>query len=154
MMKKFYTQIVFAVILLGISVLGCGQNYSLKGKVTYKDGTPITVGMVNFESDKSLSRGRIQSDGSYVVGTLKDSDGIPKGTYKVYITGAEVPRETSQTSENNRVRLDAMGNPIQTMVGFRQLVDRKYMTVGTSPVTCEVPAEKNRFDIIVEPPIY
>jgi len=52
------------------------------------------------------------------------------------------------------VRLDSMGQPIQQMVGFRQLVDRKYMTASTSPITCEVPVEKNQFDIVVEPPIY
>ena len=149
---KCYLHIVLVGMMMGMSAWGCSQNYSLKGKVTYQDGTPITTGMVNFESDTSLSRGRIRSDGSYTVGTHKDTDGIPKGKYKVYITGAEVPRETGQSQRNQRV--DAMGNPIQMMVGFRQLVDRKYMTAGTSPVTCEVPTEKNRFDIIVEPPVY
>ena len=150
-MNKYYSQIVFVAIFLGMAVVGCGQNHSLKGKVTYKDGTPITTGLVNFESGISLSRGRIQPDGSYTVGTLKDTDGIPKGTYKVYITGAEVPNETQG---NTRVTLDSMGNPIQQMVGYRQLVDRKYMTAGTSPITCEIPAEKNHFEIIVEPPVY
>ena len=144
--------IILIVMLLGVSALGCGKNCSLKGKVTYKDGTPITAGMVNFDSGTSLSRGKIQSDGSYTVGTLKDTDGIPKGTYKVYITGAEVPKETNQNQKNQR--LDAMGNPIQSMVGFRQLVAREYMNASTTPITCEVPVAKNRFDVIVEPPVY
>jgi len=150
-MKKFYSHIVFAAIFFGMAVLGCGQNHSLKGKVTYKDGTPVTAGIVNFESDKSLSRGTIQPDGSYTVGTHKDKDGIPKGTYKVYITGAEVPNETQKSGP---VKLDVMGNPIQQMVGYRQLVDRKYMTADNSPITCEIPVENNYFDIIVEPPAY
>ena len=143
--------IVLVGVVLVMSASGCGQNHQLKGQVTYQDGTPVTVGMVNFESGTSLSRGRIQPDGSYTVGTLGNKDGIPKGTYKVYITGAEVPRETGQ---NQTSRVDTMGNPIQTMVGFRQLVDRKYMTAGNTPITCEVPVVKNRFNVIVEPPVY
>ena len=147
---KCYLSIVFGMVL-GMSALGCGQNHSLQGKVTYEDGTPITAGFVNFSSDTSLSRGKIRSDGSYVVGTLKDTDGIPQGTYKVYITGAEVAMETAQSQ---RPRVDAMGNPIQTMAAYRKLVHPKYMTTSTTPITCEIPAEKNRFDIIVEPPVY
>ena len=153
-MKKYYLPVALVGMILGMSALGCGQNHSLKGKVTYKDGTPITVGMVNFESATSLSRGTIQPDGSYTVGTLKDTDGIPQGTYKVYITGAEVPKEAGSSQRNQKVVLDSMGQPIPTMTGSRQLVDRKYMTASTSPITCEVPAEKNSFDIIVEPPVY
>jgi len=148
---KSRLSIVLVGIFLGMSVLGCNRNCPLKGKVTYQDGTPITAGMVNFASDTSLSRGKIRPDGSYTVGTLKDADGIPKGTYKVYITGAEVPKETDQ---NRNQGVDAMGNPIPTMVGFRQLVDRKYMTTSSTPITCEVPREKNRFDFTVEPPVY
>lgn len=144
---------VFIGAVLGITVLGCGTgNYPLKGKITYADGTPITAGMVNFASETSLSRGKIQPDGSYVVGTLKDSDGIPKGSYKVYITGAEVAMETDPSKNPSRV--DAMGNPVQTMAAYRKLVHPKYMTASQSPIACEVPIEKNHFDIIVEPPVY
>ena len=149
---KYNLPTVFFGVLLVISVLGCGTNYPLSGKVTYEDGTPITAGMVNFESDGSLSRGKIQPDGSYVVGTLKESDGIPKGKYKIYITGAEVAMETDPSK--NPQRFDSMGNPVETMAAYRKLVHPKYMTTSQSPLTCEIPAEKNRFDIIVEPPVF
>ncbi|MCL2622820.1 MAG: hypothetical protein FWD31_04050 [Planctomycetaceae bacterium] len=147
---KCYLQMVFVATVLGVAALGCGNNYQLKGKITYEDGTPIPVGMVHFDSGTSLSRGRIQSDGSYTVGTLKNTDGIPKGTYKVYITGAEVAMETDTRVQ----RMDAMGNPMPTMAGYRQLVDRQYMNASTTPITCVVPVEKNRFDFTVEPPVY
>lgn len=148
---RCYLPLVLAVMILVMSSLGCGKNHQLKGTITYKDGTPITTGMVNFDSGTSISRGKIQSDGSYTVGTLKDKDGIPKGTYSVYITGAEVGLESGK---NQRVRVDSMGNPIPIMAGHRQLVDRKYMNASTTPIQCEVPAAKNRFDFIVEPPVY
>jgi hypothetical protein len=47
-----------------------------------------------------------------------------------------------------------MGNPLPTMAAYRKLVHPKYMTASESPLSCEVPAEKNYFDIIVEPPVY
>jgi len=150
-MKRYLP--VFVGMVLGMSVGGCGNgNYPLQGKITYEDGTPITAGMVNFDSGTSLSRGKIRPDGSYVVGTLKDSDGIPKGSYKVYITGAEAAMETDSSANSQKV--DAMGNPMATMAAYRKLVHPKYMTTSQTPIACEVPVEKNRFNIIVEPPVY
>ena len=147
-----YLSLVFIGAVLGMSASGCSKNFSLTGKVTYEDGTPITAGMLNFESDSSLSRAKIQPDGTYVVGTLKEADGIPKGSYKIYITGAEVAIET----DSSRIpqRFDAMGNPVPTMAAYRKLVHPKYMTTSQSPLSCEVPAKNNRFDFIVEPPVF
>jgi len=155
-MKGYLPMIIIGAVL-GMSAWGCGKShYPLKGKITYADGTPVTAGMVNFDSGTSLSRGKIQSDGSYAVGTLKDRDGIPKGSYKIYITGAETAMETdpAKNPPMNPSMVDSMGNPMQTMAAYRKLVHPKYMTASQSPLSCEVPAEKNRFDIIVEPPIY
>ena len=149
---KYHLPLIFIGLILLMSALGCSQNYPLKGKITYADGTPITAGMVNFASETSLSRGKIQSDGSYVVGTLKDGDGLPKGSYKIYITGAEVAMEAKPPKGVQKV--DSMGKPVATLAAYRKLVHPKYMTTEQTPLTCDVPVEKNRFDIIVEPPVY
>jgi len=149
---KCYLPLVFVGLAIGMSVLGCGTgNVPLKGKITYADGTSINAGMVNFASETSLSRGKIQPDGSYTVGTLKDGDGIPKGVYKVYITGAEVAMDADSSKTS---RKDSMGNPVQTMAAYRKLVHPKYMTTSQSPISCAIPVENNRFDIVVEPPVY
>ncbi|MDR1958648.1 MAG: hypothetical protein LBQ54_06350 [Planctomycetaceae bacterium] len=139
------------VIFLGMTVFpGCGSNIPLSGKIIYEDGTPLKTGMLNFASETTLSRAKIQPDGSYVVGTSKEKDGLPEGKYKVYITGAEEAVEP----KNAPVKYDSMGTPVTVMGRYRQLVNRKYLTADKTPLVCDVPAPKNRFDITIEKPDY
>jgi hypothetical protein len=77
------------VVVLGL--LGCGQSMStVKGKVSFDDGSPLTEGTVLFESDKGAekpvsARGIIQPDGSFVMSTINLGDGVPPGHYKVMV---------------------------------------------------------------------
>jgi len=139
-------KIILTLLILALCV-GCGKNVPLKGKVLDEDGNPITVGMVNFVSDKGLSRAKIQSDGSYTVGTLKETDGLPPGTYKVYVSGAEIAMPPQGPP-----KLDSMGQPIQQMGSYKKLVATKYTTEEDTPLTCEIPAPGNRYDVVVEKP--
>jgi len=134
-------------LLILVLCLGCGKNVPLRGKVLDEEGNPITVGMVNFVSDKGLSRGQIQSDGSYVVGTLQERDGLPPGTYKVYVSGAitYVPSKAPP-------RLDPMGQLIPHPPDVVPLIAAKYTTESDTPLTCEVPVKGNKYDVIVEKP--
>jgi len=72
------------LILIGTACLaGCRSRpqplpatYPVHGKVTYKDGTPVTDGLVQFQPKTSLSvatTGKIQSDGAYSLTTMRDS---------------------------------------------------------------------------------
>ena len=135
------------LMLVLLFCVGCGKNVPLRGKVLDEDGNPITVGMVNFSSEKGLSRGKIQSDGSYAVGTLKDTDGLPPGKYKVYVTGAEIA-----VAPKGPPRLDVMGMPMQQMAGYQKLVATRFTTEADTPLTCEVPVKGNQYDVIVEKP--
>jgi hypothetical protein len=149
--SKRFSVILFAAVCF-LSVIGCSNNVPLRGRVLDQEGNPITVGMVNFVSDKGLSRAKIQPDGSYTVGTLKQSDGLPPGTYKVYVTNAEVPLAPKEPPKGPQ-RLDAAGQPILPMMfNTRKLVATKYTTESATPLTCEVPVKGNRFDVIVEKP--
>src|SRR5262249_17781796 len=55
--------------LLLLCASGCGSQtlFPVSGKVTYKDGKPVTAGFVIFEplSQKIRARGEIQADGSF-----------------------------------------------------------------------------------------
>ena len=148
-MKFHFTCLTLLLIFVAFSC-GCNKNPPLKGKVTYDDGTPLTAGFLNFSSEKSMSRAKIRPDGTYTVGTLKETDGIPAGTYKVYISGAEEAIVDGKANQSKRV--DSMGNPVQTMGRYRKLVGVEYMSASTTPITCEVPAEKNQFDITIIKP--
>jgi len=147
-MKTSYT-ILLLIVFFPFFIGWYGNNYPLKGKIAYEDGTPLTKGTLNFASETSLSRAKIQSDGSYVVGTLKETDGIPKGKYKIYITGAEEP-----IAAKTQTKKDSMGNTIESMGGTRQLVEIKYMTRNNTPLECEIPMPKNRLDITLEKPAW
>jgi len=76
---------VFLLVLM-ITAISCSDKVPLRGKVTFSDDqAPLTAGQVSFQSDTVLARGYLNPDGTYVLGTEKETDGLPKGTYRVSI---------------------------------------------------------------------
>jgi hypothetical protein len=86
-----------ALALLGPNV-GCGGNGAgtmpslvpVTGKVTFK-GQPLTSGTVRFEPDDfgRPASGKLQPDGTFVLSTLKDGDGVVAGHHLVSITDTD-----------------------------------------------------------------
>jgi len=75
--------------ILVFTTVGCSDKVPMRGKVTFSDDqSPLTVGQVAFTSDTVLARGQLKPDGTYVIGTDKEKDGLPKGTYTVSINHA------------------------------------------------------------------
>jgi hypothetical protein len=62
----------------------------VKGKVTYK-GKPLTKGMITFLPDGygREAHGEIQPDGTFVLTTDKEGDGVVAGEHRVSITHLE-----------------------------------------------------------------
>ncbi len=89
--------ILLTLVLLG-TVWGCGPGevklaslIPAKGKVTYK-GQPLTQGIIRFEPDGGFGRmatGKLQADGTFVLSTYKEGDGVVAGVHKVFITDPE-----------------------------------------------------------------
>jgi hypothetical protein len=83
------------LLLVGACCVGCGiaggtpssSLVTVKGKVTFK-GQPLTKGVVTFEPSDfgRAASGRLQSDGTYVLSTFKDGDGVVRGHHRVSIT--------------------------------------------------------------------
>jgi hypothetical protein len=74
------------------SLAGCGgvKLHPVEGIITYADGTPMPGGgYITFtpvdEDLKFSARGIIQEDGTFKMGTHKEGDGVPEGTYRVAI---------------------------------------------------------------------
>ena len=131
-MKSFF--IVFAVVAL-LSLTGCSNKVALTGKVTYSDdGGPLDVGTVCFATDTYVARGTLRPDGTYRVGSISERDGLPPGTYQVYIDGAR-----------RVIGTDRLGLPI-----YEPLIDRNFFSGTTSGITLTVPAPQGRFDFQVE----
>ena len=127
-MKNFV--VCCAVLLL---IAGCGPNVSMKGKVTFEDdGSPLTKGQVFFSTPTFQASGEIKEDGSFVIGSQRSNDGLPTGTYKVAIVGAE--------------DLMASGNPNQPSYS---LVDPIYSSPQTTDLTFEVTPSTHVYDIKV-----
>jgi hypothetical protein len=130
---------LFALLLVCVCFIGCSENQRLSGKVTFDDGSPLTIGMVCFENAENgkLGRGEINPDGTYVVGFETDKNGIPKGTYKVFISNA-----TQEKGFNEKT-----GLPID-----EQLIASKYSSSSTSGLTFTADGKTKTFDITVERP--
>ena len=134
-----------------IAVVGCGNGLvGLKGKVTYSDdGSPLTAGCVCFDDGKTLARGRINSDGTYTVGTLSQDDGLAPGTYKVYITQAIGPDPSGERAPEYA----PLGGTKTADSRLRQmvpLIDSKITTAEKSGMELDVTSATKTYDIVVD----
>jgi hypothetical protein len=115
------------VIFPLLALYGCGKGADLppliqvKGKVFYK-GQPLTKGMVKFEPDGygRAANGKLDSDGNFVLTTLKEGDGVVAGEHRVYIIG------TGKTTG-------------------KELIPKKYLSPSTSKLTRTVDSEHTEF---------
>jgi len=122
---------LFCFIMVLALIVGCGDsNVGLNGKVTFSDdGSPLTKGSVTFLKDGKIAYGGLNENGTYVVGFLKATDGLPPGRYEVYVSGAEIVHED----------------------GTRELlIDRKYENPETSGLVLDVTAATKEFNFHVD----
>ncbi len=125
---------LFALSLALLVSAGCNGNVGLGGKITYTDGSPLDVGTICFETDNFVARGTIKQDGTYKVGSLSETDGLPRGTYRVYFSGAE-----------KIVPGDKGGAPKRV-----PLINPKYTSSDGSGLTLTVPVEGGKADFQLE----
>ena len=80
----------------------CPSLIPVKGKVTFK-GEPLTTGLVRFEPDDfgRPASGKLQSDGTFVLSTLKEGDGVVAGHHRVSITSLDPKSKAAAIRRNN-----------------------------------------------------
>ena len=87
---------ILGLLFLG-ACCGCGTAQgtsatlvAVKGKVTFK-GQPLTRGVVRFEPTDygRAASGKLQSDGTYVLTTILEADGVVAGHHRVSITDVD-----------------------------------------------------------------
>ncbi|MDR3108878.1 MAG: hypothetical protein LBU65_04210 [Planctomycetaceae bacterium] len=128
---------LFVTLILSVTLLGCSGGVRVSGKVTYEDGSPLTVGTIIFDDGAANFRAVMHNDGSYALGVTKDAQKIPAGNYKVWFAD-------TTTSEGNRAQ--------RFTVYSRALAD-EYTSVGTTSLTANVAASGSQvFDFVVPPP--
>ena len=110
-----------------ILCVGCSGNVKLSGTVSYSDdNAPVESGMVYFVSQdgKFSAHGNIQN-GEFTVSSVKENDGLPKGTYDVYFSGTEKVVKEGKTLPNGDT----------TEPETAPAIDAKYMSASTSGIT-------------------
>lgn len=69
--------------------VGCSDDrvavYPTSGTVTFGDGEPVRVGIIEFESVEhgTTATGRINEDGTFTLGTYSADDGAAAGSHRV-----------------------------------------------------------------------
>jgi hypothetical protein len=119
-----------------VAVAGCGRSglHPVRGRVSFADGSPLLTGRVVVSyGDGTASSGSINPDGTFRVGTLKQSDGMRPGTYRVAVKDAyvEVQKNGETVSE--------------------PLIHKRFADPATSGLEFTVP-EKTVWEIVVEKP--
>ena len=129
-------RVLFILVLLLLVVTGCDNKVHLKGKVVFSDdGSPVPKGTVFFETDSYSARGNLKPDGTFVVGSEKQSDGLPPGMYRVHISGAQ---KSIGSDERNHMEI------------YESLIDEKFANRSTSGITIDVIPSTKFFEIKVD----
>jgi len=145
-----HLSISFALFFCVLLAAGCGGNVKVTGKVTFPDGEPLTTGQVVFENEKISAMGKLTGDGTYTLGTDKESNGIPKGQYRVYITGAVTYGDPPQIPAATGGTYNPAGNS-GLLPSSISLIDRKFRSAETSELVADVKGPMN-YDIEVGRP--
>ncbi len=105
------------LVLLGVSLLvspGCGDGsprmYPARGKVVFSDGDPVRLGTVELLSDEhgTTATGKIEEDGTFVLGTLTDSDGASAGSHRAIVAQVAVFDGTLQHQRDHGDMVDPL----------------------------------------------
>ncbi|MDR1491797.1 MAG: hypothetical protein LBT05_03625 [Planctomycetaceae bacterium] len=135
---KFYSLIVSLSCLL---LVGCNNGTKITGTIKFSDGTPVTKGQVVFDNGNNSYFGAISSAGTYVTGGNQTVEGIPNGSYKVWLAGTETA--DNKTGANGTI----------TSYTVTQTVAKKFTSLNTTDLKFEVkPGGAKTFDITVEKP--
>ena len=131
-MNKLFLPLFLCVLVLS----GChSKHVQFGGKVVFDDDDePLTTGVVVFTTETFQAEGPLMNDGTYRLGSLSPRDGLPPGTYTVFISGAAEYLEDG------------------TVIPF---IHPNYLERITTPLTCVVDRSGIRtFDIRVpRPPV-
>ena len=116
-------------------VVGCGGIGDVSGTVTYK-GKPLPWGTVLFEgSDKAISQGNIEADGSYIV------PGVAIGEAQVAVNSPN-PKSIQLLTKNPNQKPE----PYPDVPGWFA-IPKQYEKPATSGLTYTIKGGENKIDI-------
>lgn len=131
-------------LLALLAAAGCGprlhKTYPVEGKVVFKDGTPLTGGSVEFQSDAEATKGLnasgpIRPDGTFRLYTYRKFDGAVAGPHRAIV----IPPVPDETGLNEGKKLKPRIHP-------------RFQRYEQSRLEFTVTPKGNRFNIEVEGP--
>lgn len=137
-MRRCRIWTVFLLLASLVFLSGCGSKmHKIGGCVTYSDtGEPLEIGFVCFANGPTFARGLIKPDGTYTMGSFSENDGLPPGTYQVYVDGARKGMGKRHPDDDDEQYL--------------QLIDLKHSRPETSGLTFVVGGKVKEFNITVD----
>ena len=150
-MRHIFVTFFLAAACCLLFLSGCGNQQKLGGQVVFSDGEPLKTGTIFFSKSDFLARAHIKQDGSYDVGSFGAKDGLPPGTYKVFITGALEAVEIQPKSDRPKIVNEMGETEAEQTEGFKSLVAQEFTSEETTPLTITVPGERV-YNITVERP--
>lgn len=143
-MKNNVSKLVALVgVFMLVACAGCGGRVQVKGTVKFSDGTPLSYGTVNFTNDTTMCKGQIEKDGSFTMRTFKPGDGVPPGTYKVYITDTLQFGESGAKVKTGDVEMELIGKSSNT-------VPYEYADPDKSPLGTITVSKSMNQDFVIE----
>ncbi|HBT77829.1 MAG TPA: hypothetical protein DEB39_13105 [Planctomycetaceae bacterium] len=138
-----YKQLLSCVLLLGVlCFVGCSGKVKMHGSVKYPDGSPLAKGTVFLSNGMQMFQGELTADGSFNIGELSDGDGIPPGSYMIWLAANTTDYEVDPVTEK------PTGKQIKNIV-----IDPKFENRDTSGLSVVVEAGKSvPLEIVVEKP--
>ena len=126
---KRHSLAFFAILLLLCVAVGCGGHVPMTGTVVFDDdGSPLTHGVVILSTPTFQSRGELDSQGRFTMGSYGVADGLPPGTYGVAVVAVETISDTLSYS----------------------LIDPKYSNPEMSGLTLTIEGAIRNYEIRVE----
>jgi hypothetical protein len=129
-------------MITGCSSSGLPDMVPIRGEVLY-NGEPLKEGNVVYLPTKAgqgrQATGAIQADGSFVMTTLKEADGVMQGEYNLVIYAYEPhPGEPKSREEH-----EALAESCEILRGF--LIPEKYTSPNTSGLSDRVDGDHSGF---------
>jgi hypothetical protein len=122
--------------------------YPVKGRVVFPDGTPVRLGTIELESTvhKTTSTGRINEDGTFVLGTYSTDDGAPEGPHKAIVMQMVIADGTTEHVKDHGKPVDPrFANPRTSGLSFE-------VQPGENDLLVRVKVGTSSFDSSAGPP--
>ena len=128
-MKNINRYGIYGCILVAILCFnGCGDP-KVTGTVKFSDGTPLKGGMVVLQNETSQGIGELDFNGSFNIYQYKPGDGLKRGKYRGYISGA--------------ISIDEFGRSVS-------LIPDKYADIENSGIEYDSSVNNGKLDIVIE----